>query len=46
MLRTYLTQFFHPEVVGLGGGKVRPLPGSRVVVPTSAHRNDYVQVRA
>lgn len=44
VLRTYLHQFFHPEVVGLAGGRVRALPGSKVVVPSSAHRQDYVQV--
>eukprot|EP00798_Chlamydomonas_sp_ICE-L_P023166 gene23167-30374_t len=43
VLRTYLDQFFHPEVVGMGG-KARPLPGSRTMVPTSAHRQDYVDI--
>mmetsp|Transcript_33539 Transcript_33539/g.74227 ORF Transcript_33539/g.74227 Transcript_33539/m.74227 type:complete len:2007 (+) Transcript_33539:3-6023(+) len=43
VLRTYLQQFFHPDVVG---GKVRPLPGSRVAVPTSAHRQDYINLIA
>ncbi len=45
VLRTYLNQFFSPEVLGLNGGKVKPLPGSRTAVPTSGHKQDYVQVR-
>ncbi|KAJ9505746.1 hypothetical protein QJQ45_029247, partial [Haematococcus lacustris] len=44
VLRTYLRQYFNPQVVGAGGGKVRPLPGCRAVVPSSTHRQDYVQV--
>lgn len=45
VLRTYLQQYFNTEIVGQSrGGKVRPLPGSKVVVPTSAHRQDYLQL--
>ncbi len=43
LLVTFLRRLFNPETVG-AGGKVRPLPGSKVVVPTTAHRNDYVSI--
>lgn len=46
VLRTYLHQLFSPEIVGLGGGRVVPLPGSKIVVPTTAHRADYCQLVA
>lgn len=44
VLRSYLKLFFTPELVGLEGGKVRTLLGSKIVVPSSAHKQDYVQV--
>jgi len=42
ILRTYLEQFFCAEVVGQGGARVRPVPGTRsIVLPTSNHHPDY-----
>ncbi|KAG2486208.1 hypothetical protein HYH03_015170 [Edaphochlamys debaryana] len=44
VLITFLRRLFNPETVGAGGGKVKPLPGSKVVVPTTNHRADYVSI--
>nr|BBC28429.1 cytoplasmic dynein 1b heavy chain [Yamagishiella unicocca] len=44
VLVTFLRRLFSPETVGAAGGKVRPLPGSKVVVPTTNHRADYVSI--
>ncbi|MEW5298927.1 MAG: hypothetical protein WDW36_001997 [Sanguina aurantia] len=42
VLSTYLSEFFNKELVG--GGKVRPLLGSKTVLPTSTHRADYLAI--
>ncbi|KAG2426397.1 hypothetical protein HYH02_014824 [Chlamydomonas schloesseri] len=44
VLLTFLRRLFNAETVGAAGGKVRPLPGSKVVVPTTNHRADYVSI--
>lgn len=45
LLLTFLKKLFSADIVGSGGsGKVRPLPGCKVVVPTSNARADYVAV--
>ncbi|KAG1663699.1 hypothetical protein FOA52_013267 [Chlamydomonas sp. UWO 241] len=42
VLRTYLEQYFCIDIVGNAKGQASALPGSRVCVPTTAHRQDYV----
>ncbi|GFR50179.1 hypothetical protein Agub_g12346, partial [Astrephomene gubernaculifera] len=44
LLLTFLRRLFSPDTVGAAGGKVRPLPGSKVMVPTTNHRGDYVSI--
>ncbi|PNH01646.1 Cytoplasmic dynein 2 heavy chain 1, partial [Tetrabaena socialis] len=44
LLLTFLRRLFNADTVGAAGGKVRPLPGSKVVVPTTSHRADYVSI--
>nr|BCL66104.1 cytoplasmic dynein 1b heavy chain [Volvox africanus] len=44
VLLTFLRRLFSPDIVGAAGSKVRPLPGSKVVVPTTNHRTDYVSI--
>nr|ADI46856.1 DHC1bf [Volvox carteri f. nagariensis] len=44
VLLTFLRRLFSPDTVGMTGAKVRPLPGSKVVVPTTNHRADYVSI--
>lgn len=45
LLLTFLKKLFSPDTVGASGaGKVRPLPGCKVVVPTSNARADYMAV--
>lgn len=44
VLITFLRRLFSPDTVAATGGKVRPLPGSKSVVPTTNHRADYVSV--
>lgn len=46
VLETYLQQLFNPEVLGVAGHRVKPLPGCKLAIPSSTHRQDYVQVRA
>jgi len=45
VLRAYLQQYFNAEIVGQSG-RVKPLPGTRVAVPSSKHKEDYMQVIA
>eukprot|EP00967_Tisochrysis_lutea_P140613 scaffold257186_cov24-Tisochrysis_lutea.AAC.1 len=42
VLRAYLQQYFNAEIVGQSG-RVKPLPGTRVAVPSSKHKEDYMQ---
>ncbi|KXZ45909.1 DHC7 protein [Gonium pectorale] len=44
VLQTFMRRLFNSETIGAAGGKVRPLPGSKVVVPTTNHRADYVSI--
>lgn len=41
MLVAYLHQLFRPEVLG-HSGKPSPLPGSRLMVPSSTRREDFL----
>ncbi len=42
MLRTYLQQLFRPELLGLAGKAAAPLLGSRLLVPPSTRRDDFL----
>lgn len=44
-LAIYLRQLFSDDVLGING-RVRPLPGSKITVPTSSHRQDYLALVA
>ncbi|GLI62890.1 cytoplasmic dynein 1b heavy chain [Volvox africanus] len=44
VLLTFLRRLFSPDTVGAAGGKVRTLPGSKVAVPMTNHRADYVSI--
>jgi dynein heavy chain 2 len=47
VLATFLRRLFNPDIVGgAPGGKVKALPGSKVLVPTTNHRADYVSIVA
>lgn len=46
VLEAYLQQVFSPETLGVSGHRVRALPGSKVAIPTSQHRQDYLQAIA